>query len=93
MKKRNLSLCPITPDPPELLELIAELKEYMKTVDFDNIAIYEAVFRFEYKGVEYRMDSSVLSTGPDVMWKASELIEYRLKQLGASNITFMEMMD
>ena len=43
-KLRNLSICPITPDPPEILDLIAELKKYLKTIDYYNESIYRAYF-------------------------------------------------
>ena len=50
MKMRNLSICPLTPDPPEVLELIAELKEYLKTVEYRDAGIIEAYFTFDYDG-------------------------------------------
>lgn len=42
MKIRNLSICPMTPDLPEVLELIAELKEHLKTVGYHDAGINEA---------------------------------------------------
>ena len=65
MKMRNLSICPLTPDPPEVLELIAELKEYLKTVEYQDAGINEAYFTFEYNGTTYRMDNYALSTPAD----------------------------
>lgn len=55
MKMRNLSICPLTPDPPEVLELIAELKEYLKTVEYRDAGINEAYFTFDYEGITYRI--------------------------------------
>lgn len=85
-RRRNLSICPITPDPPEILDLVAELKEYLRTIDFYNDSIYEAYFSFEYDGVVYRMDDSVLSTAPSVMVKAEDYVTQRLAQMGADSI-------
>ena len=86
-KLRNLSICPITPDPPEILDLIAELKKYLKTIDYYNDSIYAAYFSFEYDGVMYRMDYSALSAEPSVMVKEEAYISHKLEQIGAGNIS------
>ncbi len=92
-KRRNLNLCPITPDPPEVLDLIADLKAYVKTIDFQNDSIYKAYYEFDYDGTTYRMDDSVLSTSPAIMFKASRYIVMKLAQLGADNIYYFDRED
>lgn len=92
-KIRNLSICPLTPDPPEILELIAELKGYLKTVECDYIGTYEAYFNFDYDGTTYKMDFSVLSTSPDHLFTARDQIIEKLEQFGASNISYIDRWD
>ena len=92
-KRRNLNLCPITPDPPEILDLIADLKAYVKTIDFQNDSIYKAYYEFDYDGTTYRMDDSVLSTSPAIMFEASWYIIMKLSQLGADNIYYFDRED
>ena len=86
-KIRNLSICPLTPDPPEILDLIADLKKYLKTIDYYNESIYAAYFSFEYDGVMYRMDYSVLSAAPSDLVKEEAYISDKLEQMGAGNIS------
>ena len=85
---RNLSICPITPDPPEILELIKDLKQHVKNINFQNDSIYKAYFTFDYDGVSYRLDDSVLSTSPAALYKAEQHIKDKLHELGASNVQF-----
>ena len=92
-KLRNLSICPLTPDPPEILELIAELKGYLKTVDCDFIGTYEAHFNFYYDGITYKMDSYALSASPDQLFRAKDQIAERLIRFGASNIQYSDRWD
>ena len=83
---RNLGICPLTPDPPEVLELIAELKKYLKDVESEYTGTYEAYYIFDYDGTTYKMDSYVLSASPDALLVARDYIFERLEQFGASNI-------
>lgn len=92
-KLRNLGLCPVTPDPIEVLKLVQELREYVRTVDFQNISIYEAYFTFDYKDVTYRMDNHVLATSPAILYKAKPYITEKLYELGASNVQYHERCD
>ena len=92
-KLRNLGLCPITPDPVELLRLIQELREYVRTIDFRNDSIYEAYFWFEYNDVNYRMNNHVLATTPDTLHEAEPYITEKLYGLGATNVQFHERSD
>lgn len=86
-KFRNLSICPLTPDPLEILRLKEELRSYLRTVDFRNECISEAYFTFDYKDVTYRMDNYALATDPARMWKAEDEITEKLREFGASNIS------
>ena len=90
---RNLSICPLTPDPPEVIELIAELREYLKTVECDYIGTYDAYFSFDYAGTTYKMDHSALSAAPDQLFTARVQIFERLEKFGAGNITYTDMWD
>lgn len=92
-KFRNLSLCPITPDPPELLELIAEMRKHLLTIKFRNDSFYGSWFTFDYNGVNYRMDYNVLTQSPGKLWKAKEYITDKLEQLGATNVCYFERSD
>ena len=92
-KIRNLSICPLTPDPIEILKLKEELRQYLRTVEFRNDSIYEAFFTFEYKDVVYRMDNHALATDPARMWKAQDEIMEKLLQFGATNISFRDRED
>ena len=93
MKMRNLSICPMTPDPPEVLELIAELKKYLKTVEYHDAGINEAYFTFDYNGTTYRMDNYALSTPADNLFTAKDYIEDRLLEFGAVNIGYSDRFD
>ena len=93
MKMRNLSICPMTPDPPEILKLIAELKEYLKTVEYRDAGINEAYFTFDYNETRYRMDNYALSTPPDNLFTAKDYIEDRLLEFGAVNIGYSDRFD
>ena len=92
-KIRNLSICPLTPDPPEVLDLIAELKAYLKTVEWEFIGTYKASFTFDYDGVTYMMDSYALSAAPDQLLAAKDHICERLEQFGASNCYYSDRWD
>ena len=93
LKIRNLSLCPITPDPPELLELIAEMRKHLASINFSNDSIYASHFTFVYNGVTYRMDYNVLTQSPAKIWKAKSYITDKLEQLGATNVSYSERSD
>lgn len=93
MKLRNLSICPLTPDPPEILELIAELKAYLKTVEYRDEGVNEAYFMFDYDGTTYRMDNYALSAPADDLFAYQDYIERRLLEFGASNIRYRDRFD
>lgn len=93
MKMRNLSICPLMPDPPEILALISELKDYLKTVESYDAGINEAYYTFDYNGTTYRMDHYALSTSPDMLFIARDYIEKRLLDFGASNIKYSDRFD
>lgn len=93
LKFRNLSLCPITPDPPELLELIAEMRKHLAGIKFRNDAINTSYFTFVYNGVNYRMDYNVLTQSPEKLWKAKAYITEQLEQLGATGVCYFERGD
>ena len=78
---------------PEVIELIAELKEYLKTVECDYIGTYDAYFSFDYAGTTYKMDHSALSAAPDQLFTARVQIFERLEKFGAGNITYTDMWD
>ena len=90
---RNLSICPLTPDPPEVLELIAELKSYLNTVECEYTGTYEAYVAFDYDGTTYKMDSYALSASPDHLLAAKEYIFERLEQFGATHIYYSDRWD
>lgn len=90
---RNLSICPLTPDPPEILRLKEEIRQFLREVDFQNDCIYAAWFTFDYNDVTYRMDNYALATDPARMWKAEGEITERLVQFGASNVLFWDRED
>lgn len=85
-KLRTLGLVPTEQDPPEIGALMAELKEYLKTIDFRNDSIYDAYYSFDYDGVTYRMAYNVLRSSPAKFWIARSYITEKLHQMGASNI-------
>ena len=90
---RNLSLCPITPDPLELLELIAEMRRHLAGIKFRNDSVCASHFSFDYNGVSYRMDYNVLTQSPEKLWKAKTYITDQLEQLGATNVYYYERGD
>ena len=90
---RNLSLCPITPDPPELRELITKMRTHLLTIKFRNDSIYKSGFTFDYNGISYLMDYNVLTQSPAKIWKAKAYITEQLEQLGATNVSYFERSD